>query len=58
MLFFTEAEILALEIKLQAIEKKQCDKKDVSLQVTFGTNKKNQSECLIFFAIIFKIKNF
>lgn len=42
--YFIEAEILALEIKLEAIEKKKLDRKDVSLQVALSVNKKNQSK--------------
>ncbi|CAH2086576.1 unnamed protein product [Euphydryas editha] len=51
-----KAEILALEIKLQAIEKKQCDKKDVSLQVTFSTNKKNQNSKYVKLLMVNKSK--
>ncbi|XP_032513727.2 uncharacterized protein LOC116767498 [Danaus plexippus] len=38
-----KAEILALEVKLEAIEKQKQNKKDVSLQVTIGLNKKSQN---------------
>ncbi|XP_047528055.1 uncharacterized protein LOC125064841 [Vanessa atalanta] len=52
-----KAEILALEVKLEAIEKKKTDKKDVSLQVTIGTNKKNQNSKYVKLLMLNKSKH-
>ncbi|XP_023949221.1 uncharacterized protein LOC112053864 [Bicyclus anynana] len=38
-----KADILALEVKLEAIEKQKSNMKDVSIQVTLGISKKSQS---------------
>ncbi|CAH2232761.1 jg15508 [Pararge aegeria aegeria] len=38
-----KADILALEVKLEAIEKQKNNKRDVSIQVTLGINKKGQN---------------
>ncbi|CAH0720733.1 unnamed protein product, partial [Brenthis ino] len=38
-----KAEILALEIKLEGVEKKKPDRRDVSLQVAIGVNKNSQN---------------
>ncbi|XP_050344789.1 uncharacterized protein LOC126769880 [Nymphalis io] len=52
-----KAEILALEVKLEAIEKTKSDKKDVSLQVTIGTNKKNQNNRYVKLLMLNKSKH-